>query len=192
MKYIFKGEKGYFKSRKTKLGIGSLTGFLLMVVTYFIGYLIFDTGKNFVTIIAVLIVLPTVKIFVQYLMIPWYKKRPEDELLSLQTICAPLKLYTELLITASEKNFEIIYLLIDRNDNIIAYTEKSTKNTELFEKGVTNFLNYYNFDSKVKLFTDLKQFEKRAKQLAASNAELTEDNLEHINLVFEKLSIMSI
>lgn len=192
MSYVGKGQRGYFKKRKTKLGLASLAGFFLMMVTFFIGYLIFGTPKNYVTIIAVLIVLPTVKIFVQYLMLPWYKKRSDDEYNNVVKCCEPLKLYSELLITASEKSFEIIYLMIDKNDNIIAFSEKNAKDAGLFDKGVTNFLNFYELDSKVKLFTDLKSFEKRAKQLAANNKELTEEDIEHINFVYEKLSIMSI
>ncbi len=192
LKYIPKGERGYMRSRKLKLGIGSMCGFLLMVLIYFIGYLIFDTGKNYVTILAVLVILPTAKIFVQYLLVPWKCRAPEQEYTELSQICSPLKLYCELMITAQEKGHEIMYLLIDRNDNIIAYTASPKADTEKFEKGVTNFLNYYELDSKVKLFTNLGQFKKRAKQLAAQNKELTEEQREHISFVFKKISIMSV
>lgn len=191
-KYIAKGERGYMRSRKIKLGVGSLCGFLLMAFIYLTGYLIFDTAKNYVTILAVLVILPTAKIFVQYLMIPWKCRAPEEEYMELAALCAPLKLYCELMITAQEKGFEILYLLIAPDDSIIAYTADSRAGTDRFEKGVTNFLNYYEFDSKVKLFADMGQFKKRAKQLAAKNQELTEEQREHTAYVFEKISIMSV
>ena len=92
-----------------------------------------------------------------------------------------------------EKSFEILYLLIDKDENIIAYTQKQEKvDTDKFEKGVTNFLNYYDYDARVKLYTDLKQFEKKAVYLAGRNSELSEEQLEHVQTVFEKISIMSI
>ena len=63
---------------------------------------------------------------------------------------------------------------------------------EKFEKGVINFLNYYDYNAKVKLFKDASQFNKRVRQLAARNTELTDEEMEHIDTVFEKVSIMSI
>ena len=187
-----KGQRGYLRRRKIKLGIGSLTGFLIMILIYFIGYLLFDTAKNYVTILAVLIVLPTAKIFIQYLMIPWKCRATDEEYDEAEKNAAPLKVYGDLLITAQEKSFAISFLVIDKDDNIIAYTADDKAEPEKFEKGVTNFLNYYEFDTKVKLFKDAGQFNKRAKQLAARNSELTDDQKEHIELVFEKLSIMSV
>ena len=43
-----------------------------------------------------------------------------------------------------------------------------------------------------KLFKDASQFNKRVRQLAARNTELTDEEMEHIDTVFEKVSIMSI
>ena len=192
MKKIQKGQPGYIRSRKIKLGAGTLCGFLMMVIVYLIGYLIFNTGKNLVTVLAVLIVLPTAKIFVQYLLLPWGVKADPAEYEEIKSVSSPLKPYCELMITAQEKSFAIVYIVIDKDDNIIAYTTQDKVETDKFEKGVTNFLNYYDFDPKVKLFTDIKQFEKRVKQLSAKNSELNSEQEEHIELVFEKLSIMSV
>lgn len=192
MKKAIKGQRGYMHARKIKLGIGTLAGFLMMILIYFIGYLIFNTGKNYVTILAVLVILPTAKIFVQYLMIPWSCKVSDDEYNKAEESAAPLKVYFDLLITAQEKCFAINFLLIDKDENIIAYTADAKAEPEKFEKGVTNFLNYYDFNAKVKLFKDSSQFNKRAKQLAERNHELTNEQNEHIELVFEKISIMSI
>ena len=192
MSLVKKGNPGYARSRKIKLGIFSLVGFLIMAAIYITGYLIFRTGKNYVTILAVLTVLPTAKIFVTYLMIPWSLKADKNTLEELSKQTAPLKPYCELLITAKEKRFAITYLIIGRDDGIIAFTGDSKAKTEDFETGVVNFLNYYDLNANVKLFTDYRQFEKRAKQLAARNSELTNEEAEHIEFVFEKISIMSI
>ena len=175
-----KGERGYMRARKTRLGVGTLVGFLLMILIYFIGYYIFGTGKNFVTILAVLVILPTAKIFVQYLMIPWNCKVSDETYNEGEASAAPLKVYYDMLMTAQEKCFAINMLVIDK-----AVPEK-------FEKGVTNFLNYYDYNAKVKLFKDASQFNKRVRQLAARNTELTDEEMEHIDTVFEKVSIMSI
>ena len=192
MKKIQKGQPGYIRTRKIKLGISTISGFLLMALIYLTGYLIFDTGKNFVTILAVLVVLPVAKIFVQYLLLPWGVKAHETQYDELKKTASPLLPYCELMITAQEKSFAIVYLVIDKDENIVAYTTQPKVEPDRFEKGVTNFLNYYEFDAKVKLFTDFRQFEKRVKQLAAKNTDISDEQKEHIAVVFEKLSIMSV
>lgn len=192
MKKLQKGQPGYIRTRKIKLGIGTISGFLLMALIYLTGYLIFDTGKNFVTILAVLVVLPVAKIFVQYLLLPWGVKADETQYDELKKTASPLLPYCELMITAQEKSFAIVYLVIDKDENIVAYTTQPKVEPDRFEKGVTNFLNYYEFDAKVKLFTDFRQFEKRVKQLAAKNTDISDEQKEHIAVVFEKLSIMSV
>ncbi len=192
MRKCTKGEPGYFKYRKVQLGIISLVGFLIIFGIYFTGYIIWGTPKNYITILAVLAVLPTMKFFVQYLMIPWKNYVDEKDYEELNNKSEPLKLYSELMITASEKRFQISYLLIDKDDNIIAYTPDEKADIQAFEKGVTNFLNYYDFNSKVKLYTDLKSYTKRCTELGIRNRDITEEEKEHILYVYEKISIMSV
>lgn len=192
MKKIYKGNPGYLKSRKIKLLIGTLAGILLIVAIYATGYIIFETPKNYVTILAVLAVLPVAKILIQYLMVPWKNNVDPAEYEELRRSIEPLPLYCEFMITAQEKRFPVLYLVIDKNENIIAYTKNEKADCQAFEKGVVNFLNYYDFDTKVKLYTDLKQFTKKAKQLAGQNAEITEEQKEHILYIYEKISIMSV
>lgn len=192
MKKIYKGNPGYLKSRKIKLGIGVCAGILLIVAIYAAGYIIFDTPKNYVTILAVLAVLPVAKILIQYLMVPWKNNADISEYEQLKKDIEPLPLYCEFMITAQEKRFPILYLVIDKNENIIAYTKNEKADCQAFEKGVVNFLNYYDLNSKVKLYTDLKQFTKKAVQLARQNAEITDSQKEHILYIYEKISIMSV
>lgn len=192
MKKYNKGEAGYFKHRKLQLGLVTITGLVLILGIYLTGYLIWGTPKNYVTILAVLAALPTMKFLVQYLMLPWKNYVDEKDYDELNNKCKPLKLYSEMMITASEKRYQISYLLIDMDDNIIAYTPDEKADTMAFEKGVTNFLNYYDFNSKVKLYTDLKSYTKRCKELSIRNRDITEEQQEHILYVYEKISIMSI
>ena len=61
-----------------------------------------------------------------------------------EKLCEPLPVYAELVITASEKRYSISYLLVDKDENIIAYTKDLKADKDAFKKGVVNFLNYYN------------------------------------------------
>lgn len=187
-----KGEPGYFRYRKKKLLMGSLTGFLMMFLLFFTGYLIYGTAKNLITILAVLVVLPTVKIYVQYLMMPWKNNADKDYFEKLKAEFPDINLYAELLITGSEKSFEITYLAIDKDENIAAYTANDKAEPAKFEKAVVNFLNYYNFDAKVTLCKDTDAFEKKLAQISDCKNAPTNEQKEHMDVVFEKISIMSI
>lgn len=187
-----KGEPGYLRNRKIRLLLASCCGFLLVAAIFLAGYLITGSPKNYITVLAVLAVLPTAKVLTQYLVVPWNHRVSLEDYETLQALCSPLKLYCELLITGSEKNFEILYLIIDKKNHIIAFTENKKADPAKFQKAVVNFLNYYNWNVDAVLFTDRRQFEKRVKQLAALNAELSDAEREHIAEVFEKISIMSL
>lgn len=187
-----KGEPGYFRYRKKKLLAGSLSGFLLMFLFFFTGYLIYGTARNLITILAVLVVLPTVKIYVQYIMIPWKNNADAEYFNNIKNKFQYIDIYAELLITGSEKSFEITYLAIDKNENIIAYTENDKADASKFEKAVTNFLNYYNYNAKVKMYNNLNSFEEKLTEISDMAAEPTNEQKEHMGVVFEKISIMSI
>ena len=189
---VFKGEVGYFRYRKKRLLIATISGFLLMFLFFFTGYLIYATARNLITILAVLVVLPTAKIYVQYMMLPWKNSGDKAFFDNIKEKYPCLDIYGEMLITGSEKRFEITYLAIDKNDNIVAFSMNQNSDEGLFKKAVVNFLNYYNFDAKVSLCTDISTFEKKLKKLSEDRQMPTEEQREHMELVFEKISIMSI
>lgn len=192
MTKINKGQPGYYKNRKIKFGILCLAGFLLVFSIYFAGYWIAGTNKNLLTVLAMIIFIPTAKFLIDYFMIPWKSFVRPEEYTEVEKICEPLPVYAELVITASEKRYSISYLLVDKDDNIVAYTTDGKADKEGFKKGVTNFLNYYNFDSKVELYSDYEAYISRCKEISALNLELTDKDDEHIALVLSKISIMSI
>lgn len=85
-----------------------------------------------------------------------------------------------------------MYLAISKDNDIVAYSANEKTDAVKFEKAVVNFLNYYNWDTKVKLFMDLEKFEARLKELSVNQTDLSQEEKEHMDTVFEKLSIMSI
>jgi hypothetical protein len=163
-----------------------------MFLLFITGYLIYGTAKNLITIGAVLVVLPTAKIYVQYLMLSWKNNADPAFYDKIKNENPDLKIVCELQVTGSEKNFEIMYLAISKDNDIVAYSANEKTDAVKFEKAVVNFLNYYNWDTKVKLFMDLEKFEARLKELSVNQTDLSQEEKEHMDTVFEKLSIMSI
>ena len=192
MTKISKGQPGYYRNRKKQFGLLCLLGFLLVLGIYFTGYWIAGTNKNTLTILAIIIFIPTAKFLVDYFMIPWKSFVSQEDFDKVQKECEPLPVYAELVITASEKRFNVAYLLVDKDENIIAYTKDEKADKEAFRKGVVNFLNYYNFNAKPELYTDYEAFMEKCKTLAANNVDITEEEDNHMVVVIEKISIMSI
>lgn len=192
MKKYNKGQLGYYKNKKTILGIICLIGFLLIFGIYLTGYMIAGNNKNTLTILAIILFIPTAKFLVDYFLLPWKSFATKEELDYVSETAAPLQVYAELLMTAGEKRYQISYLVVGKDETIIAFTKNSKSDCQVFAKSVKNFLNYYNFDSKIELFTDYEAFLDKCRELAVINENLTEEEDEHIMLVVEKVSIMSV
>ena len=187
-----KGMPGYYKNRKIKFGIFCLIGFLLVFGVYFAGYWITGTNKNLLTVLAMIIFIPTAKFLIDYFMIPWKSFVGNEEFAAVSKECEPLPVYAELVITASEKRYNISFVVVDKDENIVAYTKDEKADKEAFKKGVKNFLNYYDFDAKTELYSDYEAFMAKCRELASNNSSVTDEDDEHIALVLSKLSIMSI
>ncbi len=189
---VQKGTIGYIKKKKIRLGIFTFGGFLFSFLLYLTGYLIFHTNKNTITVFAILIILPVAKVMAQFIAIPWTNQVNEEDAQKIKMQLNKLPIFYELIITSLETRFPILYLVIDKDDHIIAFTKQNNVDPEKFQKGVTNFLRHYNWEAEVQLFFDENKFQKRAIQLSEKNQELNQEDILHINEVFEKISIMSI
>lgn len=85
------------------------------------------------------------------MMLPWKNNADREYLEKIKAEYPDVDFYAELLMTGLDKRYEITYLAIDKDENITAYSGNPKSEKELFSKAVVNFLNYYNFDAKVKL-----------------------------------------
>ena len=187
-----KGQPGYLLHHKKIYGLWSLIGFLLVLAVFTVSYIIYQDARNYFNILSVLILLPTVKIYVQYSMLPWKNQIDPEQYASLKNTLGTIPVYCELLMTGSEKRFEILYLVIGPGEEILAFSKDLKSDPALFQKSVYQFLNYYNYDAKVTLYHDYEAYQKAVEALAAQYPTLSDEELNHIATVFEKVSIMSI
>ena len=104
---VFKGQPGYFLSRKKKLLMGTLAGFLMMFLFFVTGFIIYGTPKNLFSVLAVITVLPTTKIYVQYMMLPWKNNADREYLEKIKAEYPDVDFYAELLMTGLDKRYEI-------------------------------------------------------------------------------------
>lgn len=70
MKNVPKGTPGYFKNRKIKTGMAMVSGYLLVLLLFFTGIITFADRGNLFTVAAIVMMLPTGKMTVNFLMYP--------------------------------------------------------------------------------------------------------------------------
>lgn len=182
-----KGRVGYLKKEQIRYGMLLFLGFLVIALLYGMGYLLNGSNKNAFTILAVLLVLPTAKVAVLFFMVSSNGKVTIEEYQKLEAL-APLPVFYELMITVSQKNYVIPYLVISKDYQIVAYTRKKHQDQMGFQKGLTNFLNLYEIQCQVVLMDDSIEFLRICKALNQENSDWTKEEREAVNGVFQKLS----
>ena len=70
IKNVPKGAPGYLKNRKLRTGVAMVSGYMLVLLLFFTGIIIFADRGNLLTVAAILMMLPTGKMTVNFLMYP--------------------------------------------------------------------------------------------------------------------------
>ena len=110
IKNIPKGVPGYFKSRKIKTGIAMVSGYLLVLLLFFSGIFIFADRGNLLTVAAILMMLPTGKMTVNFLMYPRKGKADRAEYDKMCEDYDKLTILADILITPEKKSIEFTYI----------------------------------------------------------------------------------
>lgn len=160
-----KGQFQYIKRRRFRQGMLSLLGFVLVFVIYFVGYLMNKrSNANVFTIIAVLAVLPTVKVLISFLiLVPFHsvEKEQYDEIRSLVPDQACF--YTDYVFTSPEKIMMLDFIVVS-NGGVIGYVKKSD-HIECMKKYLLNGLRVRNIGYMVELYTDYNKFKQKVSEL---------------------------
>lgn len=192
MKDVKKGYPGYFKSRKIKTGIAMASGYLLILLVLFTGIFIFGDRRNLFTVAAILIVLPTGKMTVNFLMYPAKGKADAAEFDKMCTQYEKLAFLADIFITPEKKSIELTYTAIDKAHILIYCTDKKL-DTAYHTKYIKDFLRRSDITVDISFYTDLNKFKKR---LAAVNAaapdECSEEEKQRIKDIVYNFKILSI
>lgn len=154
---IVKGEQGYIDTEKKKGLIRSIVGFILVILIYTIGYKLYGTNKNYATVLAVLLILPTAQILAKLIVDLRYKSVEPyiDDFLKK----TKYKYLVELIVIRKKKKFfieaalispESIYFLIKEDMNIINIDVIKQELEILFKKKKINI--------KVELYSDFTTY----------------------------------
>ena len=192
IKNVPKGTPGYFKNRKIKTGIAMVSGYMLVLLLFFSGIFIFADRGNLLTVVAILMMLPTGKMTVNFLMYPRKGRADAAEFDEMYAAYDKLTLLADILITPEKRSIEFTYTAIDKAHIMIYCTDKKL-DTAYHGKYIKDFLKRSDITTDVSFYTDLNKFKKR---LAAVNSaapeSYTDEEAKRIEDIVYNFKILSI
>ena len=179
MKKVEKGEFGYLAYKKSRNMIKTIIAFAIVLVIFIIGFIIWKSKNNYLTMIAVVLVLPAAKFAVSYfVLIP--HKNCDGELNSVY----------DLVVSNKQKPVGIMAAVISDNQ-ILAYTSSAKADKNLFETSVKEFLKIEKLTCAVLLYKDKDTYLEKIKNAALNFDENKENSLDRKQYITDGLLRMS-
>ena len=170
IKNVPKGAPGYLKNRKLRTGVAMVSGYMLVLLLFFTGIIIFADRGNLLTVAAILMMLPTGKMTVNFLMYP--RKGQAD--------------------TSEYESIELPYVAIDKA-HILIYCADKKLDTAYHGRYIKDFLKRSGITTDVGFYTDLNKFRKRLTAVNTSApSEYTEEEQKRIDDIAHNIKILSI
>ncbi|MGN1187438.1 MAG: hypothetical protein ACI4R6_02995 [Lachnospiraceae bacterium] len=192
MKKIQKGKPGYFRYRKIQTGIAMASGYLLVLLLFFTGIFIFADRGNLFTVVAIVAMLPTAKMTVNFLMYPKCGKADRAEFDEMCRAYPKLTLLADIYITPEKKSVEFPYTAITRS-HIIIYCPDKKLDEAYHGKYIRQFLKNDDINVDVSFYTDLNKFRKRLAAVSINEPEeYSAEEREQIGKIAYNFEIMSI
>ncbi len=192
MKNVPKGTPGYFKNRKIKTGMAMASGYLLVLLLFFTGIIVFADRGNLLTVAAILMMLPTGKMTVNFLM---YPRKGQADAAEFDEMCKSydkLTILADIFITPEKKSIELPYVAIDKA-HVLVYCADKKLDTTYHGKYIKDFLKRSDITVDVSFYTDLNKFKKRLAALNSSApAEYTQEEKQRIEDITYNIKILSI
>ncbi len=186
---ITKGHYGYIRRRKKNLSIkvGILAAGIIGLLM--LGYVTLGTKNNWLTIVAILTVLPTANLAVVLAALLPYKGRPMEEYQQVTALTGDGVLDTELVITSkTDKAMELNYAYF-HEEGIYCYTINKKMDVKKTEGYLKTMLKNNGVSGEVKIFTDWRGFLKRLKTLPPSSRKTCDEILLKQEGVFRAISL---
>ena len=192
IKNVPKGAPGYLRNRKIKTGVAMVSGYMLVLLLFFIGIIIFADRGNLLTVAAILMMLPTGKMTVNFLM---YPRKGQADTSEYDEMCRDnkrLTILSDILITPEKKSIELPYVAIDKA-HILIYCADKKLDTAYHGKYIKDFLKRSDITTDVNFYTDLNKFKKRLTAVNTSApSEYTEEEQKRIDDIAYNIKILSI
>ena len=178
MKKVEKGEFGYLAYKKSRNMIKTIIAFAVVLVIFIIGFIIWKSKNNYLTMLAVVLVLPAAKFAVSYFVLIPHKNCDEELKSAIEERKGELNSVYDLVVSNKQKPVGIMAAVI--SDNQI-----------LFETSVKEFLKNEKLTCAVLLYKDKDTYLEKVKNAALNFDVSKENSLDRKQYITDALLRMS-
>ena len=190
MKKVEKGEFGYLAYKKSRNMIKTIIAFAVVLVIFIIGFIIWKSKNNYLTMLAVVLVLPAAKFAVSYLVLIPHKNCDEELKSAIEERKGELNSVYDLVVSNKQKPVGIMAAVISDNQ-ILAYTSAAKADKNLFETSVKEFLKNEKLTCAVLLYKDKDTYLEKVKNAALNFDVSKENSLDRKKYITDALLRMS-
>jgi hypothetical protein len=159
-----KGKAGYLKARKLRQLLITLMSFAIVFAIFSAGLIICKTRNNYATLVATVLVLPSAKFAVSYLVLFPHHSAGEELVSAVNEKADGLSCCFDCVFSNSKKPIGTLAAVITDNA-VCALTDEENADTQLFENSVRDFLKNEKLNVTVTLYKDEKKFLSRVGML---------------------------
>lgn len=156
-KRIKKGDYGYLKVRKKRLGVATLICLCIVAAFFLVGYLTTKTRNNILTIMAILSALPTAKFAASFLVLLPYRGVSLEQYEKVLEHAQGVRILADLVITTGEKTLPTLFVAI-HNSSVFGYAKAEKYDIAYAENFLTKNLMANGQKATVKIVKDEKVF----------------------------------
>ena len=190
MKKVEKGEFGYLAYKKSRNMIKTIIAFAVVLVIFIIGFIIWKSKNNYLTMLAVVLVLPAAKFAVSYFVLIPHKNCDEELKSAIEERKGELNSVYDLVVSNKQKPVGIMAAVISDNQ-ILAYTSAAKADKNLFETSVKEFLKNEKLTCAVLLYKDKDTYLEKVKNAALNFDVSKENSLDRKKYITDALLRMS-
>ena len=190
MKKVEKGEFGYLAYKKSRNMIKTIIAFAVVLVIFIIGFIIWKSKNNYLTMLAVVLVLPAAKFAVSYFVLIPHKNCDEELKSAIEERKGELNSVYDLVVSNKQKPVGIMAAVISDNQ-ILAYTSAAKADKNLFETSVKEFLKNEKLTCAVLLYKDKDTYLEKVKNAALNFDVSKENSLDRKQYITDALLRMS-
>ena len=181
MKKVEKGEFGYLAYKKSRNMIKTIIAFAVVLVIFIIGFIIWKSKNNYLTMLAVVLVLPAAKFAVSYFVLIPHKNCDEELKSAIEERKGELNSVYDLVVMAA----------VISDNQILAYTSAAKADKNLFETSVKEFLKNEKLTCAVLLYKDKDTYLEKVKNAALNFDVSKENSLDRKKYITDALLRMS-
>ena len=168
----------------------TIIAFAVVLVIFIIGFIIWKSKNNYLTMLAVVLVLPAAKFAVSYFVLIPHKNCDEELKSAIEERKGELNSVYDLVVSNKQKPVGIMAAVISDNQ-ILAYTSAAKADKNLFETSVKEFLKNEKLTCAVLLYKDKDTYLEKVKNAALNFDVSKENSLDRKKYITDALLRMS-